>query len=77
MLLAAGEQISIALLAMAIEKMGCPVVSLLGWQAGFLTDSNHSAARIKRIDTGRLTRSWIRKRSSWWRASRASTGLTT
>ena len=47
MLLAAGEQISISLLAMAIEKMGYPVVSLLGWQAGFLTDSNHSAARIQ------------------------------
>ena len=62
MLLAAGEQISIALLAMAIEKMGCPVVSLLGWQAGFITDSNHSAARIKRIDTGRLTKELDKKK---------------
>ena len=35
MLLAAGEQISISLLAMAIEKLGYPVTSLLGWQAGF------------------------------------------
>ena len=41
MLLTAGEQISIALLAMAVEKLGCPVISLLGWQAGFNTDSNH------------------------------------
>ena len=49
MLLAAGEQISIALLAMAIEKLGYPVVSLLGWQAGFQTNSNYGAARIKRI----------------------------
>ena len=49
MLLAAGEQMSIALLAMAIEKLGYPVVSLLGWQAGFQTNSNYSAARIKRI----------------------------
>ena len=39
MLLAAGEQISVALLAMAIEKLGYPVVSLLGWQAGFDTNS--------------------------------------
>ena len=39
MLLSAGEQISISLLAMAIEKIGCPVVSMLGWQAGFITNS--------------------------------------
>lgn len=54
MLLAAGEEISIALLAMAIEKMGYPVVSLLGWQAGFNTDSNHGIARIKQLNTDRL-----------------------
>ncbi len=54
MLLSAGEQISISLLAMAIEKLGFPVVSLLGWQAGFLTSSSHTAARIKSVDTERL-----------------------
>ncbi len=54
MLLSAGEQISISLLAMAIEKLGCPVVSLLGWQAGFNTDSHHTIARIKSINTERL-----------------------
>ena len=54
MLLSAGEQISISLLAMAIEKLGCPVTSLLGWQAGFTTDSHHTIARIKRINTERL-----------------------
>ncbi len=54
MLLSAGEQISIALLAMAIEKLGCPVKSLLGWQAGFETDSHHGIARIKRVNTERL-----------------------
>ena len=54
MLLTAGEQISAALLAMAIEKLGCPVISLLGWQAGFSTDSNHGIARIKRIKTDRM-----------------------
>ena len=54
MLLSAGEQISIALLAMAIEQLGCPAKSLLGWQAGFATDSHHGIARIKRLDTERL-----------------------
>ena len=54
MLLSAGEQISISLLAMAIEKLGCPVTSLLGWQAGFNTDSHHTIARIKNINTERL-----------------------
>lgn len=54
MLLSAGEQISISLLAMAIEKLGFPVVSLLGWQAGFRTDSNYTLARIKKIDSERL-----------------------
>ena len=48
-LLSAGEQISMSLLAMAIEKLGRPVVSLTGWQAGVNTDSNYSRARIKRI----------------------------
>ena len=54
MLLAAGEQISIALLAMAIEKLGYHVTSLLGWQAGFETSSAHTAARIKRVDPSRI-----------------------
>ena len=54
MLLCAGEQISIALLAMAIEKLGYPATSLLGWQAGFKTNSTHSLARIKRIEPERI-----------------------
>ena len=54
MLLSAGEQISASLLAMAVEKLGCPVISLLGWQAGFETDSSHCIARIKRINPERL-----------------------
>ena len=54
MLLSAGEQISIALLAMAIGKLGYHAVSLLGWQAGFKTDSNYSKARIKKIDGERI-----------------------
>ena len=55
MLLANGEQISISLCAMAIEELGFPVISLTGWQAGMVTDTNHSNARIKRIDSARLS----------------------
>jgi len=54
MLLAAGEQISISLLAMALHKLGCPAISLLGWQAGFATSSSHTTARIKKVDTTRI-----------------------
>ncbi|MBQ8027907.1 MAG: aspartate kinase [Clostridia bacterium] len=54
MLLTAGEQISISLLAMAIEKLGYPVVSLLGWQAGFNTNKAYGSARIENIKTERL-----------------------
>lgn len=53
-LLAAGEQISISLLAMAIESLGYPVISLLGWQAGFNTNSVYGSARIKNIKPNRL-----------------------
>ncbi len=53
-LLTAGEQISISLLAMAIEKLGYPVISLLGWQAGFNTNAVYGAARIKNIKPNRL-----------------------
>ena len=54
MLLSTGEQISISLCAMAIEKMGYQAVSLTGWQAGMLTNSSYSSARIKRIRTERI-----------------------
>lgn len=53
-LLSTGEQQSMALLAMAIEKIGRPVVSLAAWQIGFATDSNYSNARIKRIVGNRI-----------------------
>lgn len=54
MLLSSGEQISIALLAMAIEKLGFSSCSLLGWQAGFSTNSVYGSARIKKVDTKRI-----------------------
>ena len=53
-LLTAGEQMSASLLGMAIEKLGFPVISLLGWQAGFQTSSAYGNARIKSIKTDRL-----------------------
>lgn len=53
-LLSTGEQISMSLLAMAIQKLGYPVISLTGWQAGMRTDSSYGNARILRIDTDRL-----------------------
>ena len=48
MLLATGEQISIALLCMALHSLGCPAISLTGWQAGVSTDSHHAKAQIGR-----------------------------
>lgn len=54
MLLSAGEQISISLLAMAIEKLGFKACSLLGWQAGFSTNSVYGAARIKKVTAERI-----------------------
>ena len=54
MLLSTGEQISISLLAMAIQSLGFPVVSLTGWQIGLRTDSNLSSARIKSLTNTRI-----------------------
>lgn len=54
MLLSAGEQMSASLLAMAIEAMGLPVVSLLGWQMGMKTNSTYGNAHIKNIDGERM-----------------------
>ncbi|MEL4105576.1 aspartate kinase [Oscillospiraceae bacterium WX1] len=54
MLLATGEQISIALMAMALEKMGLPVVSLTGWQIGMQTNADYGSARIKQVTCERI-----------------------
>ena len=54
MLLATGEQISVALCAMALESMGLPCVSLTAWQVGIQTTAVHGDARIKRIDSERV-----------------------
>ena len=53
-LLSAGEQISMSLLAMAIEKLGYRATSLTGWQAGVKTDLNYSASRIRSVNPERI-----------------------
>jgi aspartate kinase len=55
MLLATGEQVTIALLAMAIESLGHDAVSLTGQQAGIVTDTGHTKARIQEVGAERVT----------------------
>jgi aspartate kinase len=54
MLLATGEQVSIALLSMALHALGVPATSMTGTQAGIVTESAHGRARILEIRTERL-----------------------
>ena len=54
MLLATGEQESVALLAMAVHQLGEPVISFTGYQIGIFTDSSFTKARIRKIDTERI-----------------------
>lgn len=54
MLLSTGEQISVALMAMAIQALDVPAISFTGAQIGIQTDSTHTKARIKTIDTRRI-----------------------
>ena len=54
MLLASGEIVSAALLAMALEELGVPAIGLTGAQAGVFTDETHNRARITRIETDRI-----------------------
>ena len=56
MLLATGEQVSIALLAMALQAQGVPAVSMTGPQVGIVTESAHGRARILEVRTERLWR---------------------
>ncbi|MBM3450380.1 MAG: aspartate kinase [Armatimonadetes bacterium] len=54
MLLAVGEQVSIALLSMALQALGCAATSLAGWQVRVLTEPVHTKARILDVDRGRM-----------------------
>ena len=53
-LLSAGEQVSAALMAMALDQCGCEARSYLGWQVPIVTDANHTRARFESIETKRL-----------------------
>lgn len=55
-LLACGEQISISLMSMALKGLGIDAVSLTGAQCGIRTDGQHTRARIRSVDPGRLNR---------------------
>ncbi|MCU7844829.1 MAG: aspartate kinase [Candidatus Thiodiazotropha sp. (ex Monitilora ramsayi)] len=55
MLVSTGEQVTIALLSMALQKLGCPARSYTGGQVHILTDSAYSKARIRDIDGARVT----------------------
>ncbi len=54
LLLSSGERVSIALLSLALQALGCPAVALTGRQAGILTEGQANKARIKNIDSDRL-----------------------
>jgi len=62
MLLATGEQVSIALLAMALHQKGYDAISLTGWQAGVITESIHGKARIVEIKQERIRKELARGR---------------
>jgi len=54
-LLSTGEQVTIALLSMALQKRGCSAISRTGWQVGIQTDNASNKARIKNIDTDKIS----------------------
>ncbi|NMF62932.1 aspartate kinase [Brasilonema octagenarum] len=56
MLLSTGEQISIALVSMALQELGHPAISLTGAQVGIVTEADHTRARILHIETERVKR---------------------
>ena len=56
MLLSTGEQISVALLAMAIQQLGYEAISLTGYQVGIITDAAHTKARIVKIEQEKIRR---------------------
>ena len=62
MLISTGEQISVALLAMAIHKLKYEAISFTGAQVGIITDSSHTRARIIRINTARIKRELAQKK---------------
>lgn len=61
--LASGEQQSAALMTMALQELGISAVSLTGWQAGLLTDSNHTDARVQGLTGDRIRKELDRGRT--------------
>lgn len=62
MLISTGEQISVALLAMAIHKLGYEAISFTGAQVGIITDSTHTKAKIIKINTSRIRKELAQKK---------------
>jgi aspartate kinase len=62
MLMSTGEQVSIALMSMALHKLGVDAVSMTGAQMGMRTDRAHTKAKIQGIDTDRFAREFRRGR---------------
>ena len=72
MLLSTGERVTCALAAMVINDLGHEAISLTGSQAGIVTDSAHTKARIIEVKARpHPARRSTTARSCWWRASRA------
>jgi len=61
-LLSTGEQVSVALMSMALEKMGLPVVSLTGWQVQISTNFDYGNARIRSVSTERIRQELDKRR---------------
>ena len=61
-LMSAGEQLSVSLLAMAVSELGFPCVTLLGWQAGIVTNSVFGHARIRDIHPERIKKELSKKK---------------
>ncbi|NLV87480.1 MAG: aspartate kinase [Clostridiales bacterium] len=61
-LLSTGEQISVALMSMALERMGLPVVSLTGWQIQMSTSFDYGCARIRKVSTERIRQELDKRR---------------
>ncbi len=61
-LLSTGEQVSVALMSMALEKLGLPVVSLTGWQVQISTNFNYGSARIRSVSVDRLRQELDKRR---------------
>lgn len=70
MLLSTGEQQSVALMAMAIERLGYPVISLNAFQCKIYSTSTYSNARIKDISTERITNELSKEYCNYYRFPR-------